>query len=265
MRTGSRFPLGAFEARALRDAAIVGVVHAGSVGRGRGDEFSDLDFEVVLADPRTADAKGVLLDLCAGLGPIQFSYWRNTMLTAFVGEHWQRADLRYVYRSEMLPAPQYAGARVIKDLDGSIAAAVARSTPPTAELSLLDPSAELSCAIDSQIYVTLHNARGATWSAMGELVHRLGRLYALLAAARAIQVFGLREMEQVLQTEEEKLRFEESWPSAPHPAEVRRAALSLWQFTLAVRDVLASHPDLGVLPSVDEAALQRAVDAIYLW
>src|SRR5262245_10655353 len=100
MRTGSRFPLDSLEAQALLEPAVVGPVHTGSVGRGGGDLFSDLDFDVVL-DPSASDhAVTVVLRLCAMLGPIHFSYWRGAMLTAFVAEPWQRVDLRYTNRQE---------------------------------------------------------------------------------------------------------------------------------------------------------------------
>src|SRR5262249_39875573 len=172
---------------------------------------------------------------------------------------------RYTNRQEIAPSPRWVGARIIKDIDGSILRAVRHSAAPIVELKSTDATQELACAIDSQIYAALHNARGATWSAMGEVVYRQSRLYALLAASRGIQTFGLRETGSVLRSAEERRHFEESWPAAPRAAEVRRAASALWRFTMTVRDAVTSQVDSGSIPLVDEAALQRAVNAIYTW
>ncbi len=261
MRTGHRYPIDEFERAARLDLDVVGVLLTGSVGVGAGDAWSDLDFELVFA-AAVADPKRRAEHLCEALGQVHFAYWRGDLLTAFVGATWQRVDVRVVARDAFAPAPGYAGARVLKDVDGSIADVVHRSSRPRPAVDTADAYQELACAIDSQIYTALHTARGALWSALGELVFRQGQLYRLLARLRGVEAFGLRHAESVLRVDE-RAALVPCWPSQPQPDELRRAARALWSFTQLVRAAVASELGTSAVPEVDEARLLAAVDAIH--
>ena len=127
--TGNAFALGAFETAVQRDAEVLGVLYTGSLGRGTADRYSDLDIELWVTDQAFADAPNVLRRLMGYLGTVQFMYERGaeTRTTGFVGPDWQRVDIELHRQTEMQPQRTYAHARVIKDVDGQLAHAVARS------------------------------------------------------------------------------------------------------------------------------------------
>ena len=174
-RAGATFPRARFE-RALRaDSTVVSVLYTGSLASGGADAFSDIDVELSFA-PDCAQPRAQIEALCAALGRVQFGYWRDRLFTAFVGSGWQRVDLRLLAEGELRPDPRFAGARVLVDRDGNGAGVVAASHAEPVGSAREEAREELACAVDTQIYAALHTARGALWSAQGELAHRAQRL-----------------------------------------------------------------------------------------
>ena len=261
MPTGRHFPIEDFVRAARADPSLVGLVHTGSVGHGGGDGYSDLDFELVY-EASIPTARQRALELCAALGELRFSYWRGGLATAFVGASWQRIDLHPQRKEDFAPAPSLAGARVLVDRDGSIAEVVGRSRAAAPSIEAHDARRELACAVDTQIYVALHAARGALWSAMGELTFRLAELHHVLAALRGVEAFGFRHAEAVLRANE-RAEFERAWPREPNVDELRRAARALWSFTRLVCAAVEAQLGAEAVPSVSEPELLAAVDAIY--
>jgi len=260
-RTGAGFPRARFE-RALRaDSAVASALYTGSLAAGGADAFSDIDAELALK-AGCADPRARVESLCAALGPLQFGYWRDRLFTAFVGARWQRVDLRLLAERELRPGPRFAGARVVVDRDGQAVGVVAASRPEPVRLGREEAREELACAIDTQIYVALHTARGALWSAQGELAHRAQRLYALLARLRGREVFGFREAEALLDRRERAL-LERAWPRAAKRAELRRTARALWRLTETVRERVAEALGAEAVPQLDAHALLRALDRIH--
>lgn len=260
-RTGAAFPRARFERALSEDGELRAALYTGSLGTGAADAFSDLDVELALA-PGCADPRTRVESLCAALGPIQFGYWRDRLYTGFVGVSWQRVDLRLLSERELRPDPRFAGARILVDRDGHAAEVVAASRPEAVRVNREEAREELACAIDTQIYAALHTARGALFSAQGELAHRAQRLYALLARLRGREVFGFRGAEAVLDRRERGL-LERAWPRAPRRAELRRAARALWRFTELARGRVGEALGNDAVPRIDAAALLRAVDAIH--
>jgi len=260
-RTGAAFPRARFE-RALRaDPELASALYTGSLASGGADAFSDIDVELAVA-PGCADPRAKVEALCAALGPLQFGYWRDRLFTAFVGPSWQRVDLRLLADRELRPGPRLAGARIAVDRDGRAAEAVAASRPEAVRAERADAREELACAVDTQIYAALHTARGALWSAQGELCQRAQRLYALLARLRGREVFGFRGVEGLLDRRERGL-LERAWPREPRRAELRRAARALWRFTELVRERVIRELGTDAVPPVDGPALLRAVDRVH--
>jgi hypothetical protein len=266
MNTGIYFPLDRFEHHVLQDPTVLGVWYTGSLGRGTGDRFSDLDIYVWLDDgayPGAASHRAILL---ATLGEIQFMYPSADApnATALVGPDWQRVDLDLVRREDLVPKFAFSAARVVKDTDNVIADLVAASPAVPDPLGIAGISAQIEEIIDSHIYLALHNARGAHWSAMGEISSQAGQTYTLLAALRGRQSFGFRYVESVLDSDERAL-LEAVWPSQPQPAEIRRAARALWTWTRFVWT--EAERTLGqLLPIVlDEQQFLHAIERIYEW
>src|SRR5438034_11586800 len=176
------FPeLVAFEASAQNDPTVLGVVYAGSQGRGDFDRFSDLDIRVWLADG-TPQGPDRLRELLGWLGEVHYvSIHGEDGVTGGVGAHWRRTDLDLIRVADLKPEPYWRDARVIKDTDGVLARVVNDSPPPEIRATREQAREMIQGMVDSQIYLALHNARGALWSAMGEVSGQCSELYTLLA------------------------------------------------------------------------------------
>jgi hypothetical protein len=252
-----------FEATVLNDPSVLGVLYTGSLGRGIADRFSDLDIVAWVAGEAAADPDATLQRLLARLGPIRLVIPGDPRsVTGLVSQDWRRVDLDLRRRDELEPDPHYAGARIVKDFDGALARLVAASTPDDVGPTWEAARQEILVAIDSQIYLAAHNARGATWSAMEEVTYRLALLYELVARLRGRRSYGFRYVEGLLSPAEQRL-LEAAWPSAPDREEVRRAARELWAWTRLVWEEAERSLGRPLEVTVDEAELLAAVDVLY--
>jgi hypothetical protein len=261
----SCFPeLAAFEAHAREDAAVRGILYTGSLARGDFDRFSDLDVKVWLAGD-WPPGRGRLRELMGWFGEIHYlCIHGEDGATGGVGPKWRRTDLDLIHGSEVKPEWCWWGARVIKDTDGVLTRLVADSPPPEIHGTVEQAREMIQGMVDSQIYLALHNARGAVWSAMGEVSCQCGELYTLLARLRGRNSYGFRYVEPLLSPEEQAL-MRAAWPIAPDQEEVRRAARALWDCArhvgMAAERELSASLDL----EIDETGLLAAVDRIYGW
>jgi len=260
------FPMAAFEAAILSDPEVLGAFYSGSQGRETMDRYSDLDLHVWLTDAALEAGHRKLEALLAQLGEVKFhSPLRPTRaVTAFVGPDWQRVDLDLLRRGAMKPWSGYARGRILKDTDGVLARLIAES-PDRPCLPTVEEAADfIAGMVDDQIFLTLHNARGAVSSAMGTVSHLAVELYTFLARVRGVDSYGLRYVEQLL-TPEERALLQAAWPARPEALEVRRAARALWDWTRHVwaeaERVLGSQVPLGL----NEEEFLAAVDRIYDW
>lgn len=260
------FPeLPAFEVAVRDDPQVLGVLYTGSLGRGTCDRFSDLDIKVWLADEPPAPAAERMRELLGWLGAVQYVYYHGEEgATAHLGPEWRRTDLDLLKRDGLIPGPYFAGARVVKDTDGVLTRLVAESPPEVLRTTREQAREMIEQVIDSQIYLALHNARGAVWSAMGEVSFQCSGLYSFLARLRGRNSYGFRYVEALLSPAEQAM-LTDAWPAAPTREEVRRAGRALWTWTRHVwgETEQALGEPLGI--TVDEAGLLAAVDRIYTW
>jgi hypothetical protein len=253
-----------FERAIQNDSDVLGVLYTGSLGRGSADAFSDLDIAAWVTDSVLARASAKLDVLLGYCGTVHFAYRAAPHRTGFVGPDWRRVDLGLLGSEDLQPREDYAGGMVAKDTADTLAHLVAQSPLPNIRATQEQVAAAIAEAIDSQIYLALHNARGATWSAMGEISYRCTELYTLLARLRGRQSFGFRYVEALLSAEERSL-LAAAWPKVAEAAEVRRAALALWRWTRYVwaeAELVTGYP-AGIV--IDEAELLTAVQRIYTW
>jgi hypothetical protein len=259
------FPcLAAFEAAVAAHPEVKGALYTGSLGRGSFDRFSDLDIDLWVPDAWVDQGPARVREAMRWLGELHFAYDRGpAFATGFVGPDWCRVDLALKRQSELTPEPQYAGARVVKDTDGVLAHLVAQSRPEVLSVTREQARSQIEEAIDSQIYLALHNARGAVWSALGEVSYRGTGLDGFLAELRGRRSYGLRYVTEILSPEEQAL-LTAAWPAGPTQDEVRRAARALWDWTRYVWSEAerALEAKLGI--ELDEAGLLAAVEQIYL-
>ncbi len=252
-----------FEAAILSDPSVLGVLYTGSLGRGTADRFSDLDLEVWLADDAFADLPAKTRDLHAVLGTIEFFEVRHPGFTqSNVGPDWRRVDLHVRRRDDTEPRHDFAGARIVKDFDGTLARLVAASVPEDVTPTWEEARATIMGAIGEQIYIAVNNARGATWEAMSSVPPHVAQLYEVIARLRGRRSYGFRYAELLLSPAELRL-MRAAWPATPTQAEVRRAARALWTWTgyvwVETERVLGRPLEV----TIDEAGLLAAVDALY--
>lgn len=221
MSTGYLFPLGAFEVAMRDDPEVRGVLYTGSLGSGAADRFSDLDIELWVTDTAYGRAQAKLRETLERLGAVHFLYYRGAAkATGFVGPAWQRVDLAALTHDALQPCAAYAQARVVKDTDDVLARAVALAPRAFVAGSWDQARAKIEECVDSQIYLALHNARGAVWSALGEISYQCADLYTLLARLRGRESFGFRYVEQLLLPPERALLTQ----VGPQPRRGRRCA-----------------------------------------
>ena len=182
------------------DPDVRGVLYTGSLGSGTADRFSDLDIELWVTDAAYARARVKLREVLGLLGDVRFSYYfRNSAtMTGFVGETWQPVDLSLRTPTELQPSAAYARARVVKDTNDLLTHVVAQSPRTPATATWEQARATIEEAIDIQIYLALHNARGDAWTAIGEASRQCGEVYTLLARLRGRESFGFRYVDHLL-------------------------------------------------------------------
>lgn len=203
-RTERYFPFEAFELAIHRDTRVLGPLYSGSVARGVADRYSDLDIDVWVAADAFGDLSAMLEATMNALGGAQFAYTRGpAFVTGFVGEDWQRVDLHLHGAEETKTYADYAGGRIVKDWDGTLTRIV--SDAPVEHVTTVweEARAVVEEAVDSTLYLTLHNARGETWSAAEEIVARLATSYTLLGSFRGRATFGFRYVGVVLTSAEQ--------------------------------------------------------------
>lgn len=264
MTTGNAFDLSAFEAAVQRDADVLGVLYTGSLGRGTADRYSDLDIECWVTDRAYKDSVAFIARLMGLLGTVHFIHdkWEGVSMSGFVGPEWQRAEIALRRENEVVQEAKYATARIVKDVDGRLARMLTQLPTETTTATWRQAKAAIEEAIDDQIFVSLHNARGAVWSAMGTASGHCSGLYTLLALLRGRESFGFRYVEQLLSPEEQEL-LTASWPRAPDRDEVRRAARALWEWTRHVWREAERALGRSLAIELDEAELLPAVERIY--
>jgi hypothetical protein len=264
----SLFPcLREFEAALQADPDALGILYTGSLGRGTADRFSDLDIVVWTADSvyERGTTRQKLREWMERLGHVHYLYYHGeTGATGFAGPEWQRTDLDLLRGSEREPGPGWASAQVVKDTDGTLARLVAESPQEVVEASLAAVRGKIEEVIDGQIYLALHNARGAVWSAMGEVSSQCAGLYILLARLRGRDSYGFRYVETLLTAEEQAL-LTAAWPAAPSRDEVRRAARALWRWARHVWAEAEAALGAAMEIDLDEPGLLEAVERIYQW
>lgn len=263
--TGSDFDLSAFEAAIQHDPDVLGVLYTGSLGRGTADRYSDLDIACWVTAQAYASAGTVIPRLLGSLGTVHYVYDRQedaSFMTGFVGPDWQRVDLEVHRQGDTVQVPAYTTARVVKDVDGTLARMLAQMITEPITASWNQARAVVAGAIDSQIYLSLHNARGAVWSAMEEIGYQCSELYTLLALLRGRQSFGFRYVQELLSPEEQDM-LANAWPKAPDRDEVRRAARALWSWTRYVWQEAERMLEHSLQLQVDEAGLLAAAERLY--
>jgi hypothetical protein len=262
VRPASEKMLKRFEDAVLADPEVLGVLFTGSLGRGTSDDFSDLDIYVWLTDDAYANVVAKTRELLSSLGEIKLFFPQETWYTkALVGENWQRVDFAVRRRDELHAWPEMLGAQIVKEFDGVLAGVVAAAESEDATLTSAEAREEIVSAMDSQIYLAAHNARGANWSAAGEITYRLPALYEVLARLRGHRSYGFRFVEQLLTSEEQEMLLA-AWPTTPTRNEVRRAGRAMWAWTRYVWD--EAERQLGPLDlTIDDRELLAAVDALY--
>jgi predicted nucleotidyltransferase len=260
MSLPSPLPLDDFERAIQADPDVLGVFYFGSLGRGSATRHSDLDIFVVVPDSITEPNQQKLVPLLQLFGEIHWLCISGG--TGYVGPNWIQVDIELARRSELEPSYRYAGARVIKDVDGFLAAYAASCTPEEIIETPASARAVIYDAIGDLLYQARNNARGSLWESRGNMTYQCSLVYQLLGRLRNRRTYGFRYVETLLTPDEQAL-LAATWPGELSQAENRRAALALWAWMKYVwreaERVLGAPLEL----EIDEAGLLDAIDRMY--
>src|SRR5215217_1443853 len=123
----SPLPLEQFERAIQADPEVLGMFYFGSLGRGAAGRFSDLDIFVWVADEVALTTPDKLVELLRLFGDIHVLEVEGSK--GFVGPEWTQVDIEFSHREHLEPHYRYAGASVIKDMDGALARMASESQP----------------------------------------------------------------------------------------------------------------------------------------
>ncbi len=253
-----------FEQSIQVDDDVLGMLYTGSLGRGMTDQYSDLDIEVWVPDNVFEFTHSKIKQLLQYFGELQFVYFMGPAATGFVSSYWYRVDIDLKQYTNLQPIERYATASVIKDTNNVLKELVQNSQVEPVVTMIEQARQKIAEAIDSQIYLALHNARGDQWSAMGEIVGRSGSLYRLLVRLQGYKSFGFLYAEKLLSPAEQDI-LTQVWPSMPEQQEIRRAAYALWNWTKYVWGKTEEFFETSIEITIDETQFLSAIDGIYTW
>ena len=162
-------------ARFRDDIRLVGLVVGGSLARGEGDFYSDLDLYVVVRDGVFEDMFAERNSIAEALGSPLFGFVVDPVpggstdhIVLYEGP--VKFDFMYLRESHLVPHPRWDGCVVLKDTDGRLGAVVARSEA----LGLGGPSAEDLSELNQKFWTWCWYAfgkieRGELWEALDGL------------------------------------------------------------------------------------------------
>jgi len=264
MSIPSPIQLDAFERAIQADPEVLGVFYFGSLGRGAAGRFSDLDIFVCVRDDLTWPMDDKLIQLLGLFGQIHWLEAKDGK--GFVGPEWTQVDIEFARRTELgmelAPNGRFAGATMIKDTDGILAAFATACEPEQIIETPASAADVLHGAISDLLFLARHNARGSIWSAKGNITDQCTRVYELLGRLRGRHTYGYRYVEELLTPEEQAL-LAATWPCEPTRAENRRAAQALWvwiQHVWREAERVIGQP-LGI--ELDEKGMLAAIDRMY--
>jgi predicted nucleotidyltransferase len=249
-----------FERAIQADPEVLGMFYFGSLGRGAATRHSDLDIFVVVPDSMTEPYQQKLVPLLQLFGEI---HWLEIPKgTGYVGPNWNQVDIEFEQRSKLQPSYRYAGATVIKDQDGFMAAYAASCTPEEIVETPASAGAVIHEAIGDLLYQARNNARGALWESRGNITYQCSLVYQLLGRLRGRRTYGFRYVEELLTPDEQAL-LTAAWPREPTRAENRRAARALWVWTRYVWREAERVIGAPLEVEVDEEGMLAAIDRMY--
>ncbi len=260
MSLPSPLPLEDFERAIQADREVLGMFYFGSLGRGAATRHSDLDIFVVVPDSMTEPYQEKLVPLLQLFGEIHCLFIPTG--TGYVGPNWTQVDIEFARRSELEPSYRYAGATVIKDLDGVMAAYAASCTPEEIVETPASAGAVIHEVIGDLMYQARNNARGALWESRGIITSHCSFVYQLLGRLRGQRTYGFRYVETLLTPDEHAL-LAAAWPRDLSREENRRAARALWAWTKYVWCEAERVIGAPLEVEVDEAGMLAAIDRLY--
>jgi predicted nucleotidyltransferase len=260
MSLPSPLPLEDFERAIEADPEVLGMFYFGSLGRGAATRHSDLDIFVVVPDSIIEPYQEKLVSLLQLFGEIHWLLIPSG--TGYVGPNWTQIDIEFARRSELEPSYRYAGATVVKDPDGFMAAYAASCTPEQIVETPASAGAVIHEVIGDLLYQSRNNARGALWEARGNISYQCSVVYQLLGRLRGRRTYGFRYVETLLTPDEHAL-LAAAWPRDLSREENRRASHALWAWTRYVWREAERVIGAPLEVKVDEQGMLAAIDRMY--
>jgi hypothetical protein len=180
----------------------------------------------------------------------------------FVGPEWTQVDLELGQRAELVPSGRFAGATVVKDTDGVLAAFIAACEPEQIVETIESAADVIHGAISDLLFQARHNARGSIWSAKGNLTYQCALVYELLGRLRGRRTYGYRYVEELLTPAEQAL-LTAAWPCETTRVENRRAAQAQWAWIQYVWREAERVIGQSLGLDLDAVGLLAAIDRLY--
>jgi len=245
-------------ARFRDDARTVGLAVGGSLARGGGDSYSDVDLYVVVRDGAFEDVLAERGPTAEAVGSPLFAFDVDPVaggstdhIVLYEGP--VKFDFLYLKESHLGPHPRWDGCAVLKDADGRLGAVVARSEalrPPR-------PSAEDLSELNQKFWILCWYAfgkieRGELWEALDGLhCIRTLALVPLLDWAAERPHEGYRRVEDKLDADTASLLGATLSPLEPEALyEALRAEVGLFR---GLRATVFDRHGLDFDPAPEEA------------
>ena len=229
------------------DERVLGLMLYGSLAQGEGDEFSDIDLNVVTDPPHHADLLAEAPVTAGSFGRLLYNFRgasdEPTQFYAYFDNH-VKLDLDFILPGQLDVYVERRSHRVFKDVTGELAQAVEQSerlperfVPDPADLAALDAMLWIRCTDAANKTV-----RGELWRAHAVVEYlRKETLASLAACLDGLRPTGYRRIET--RVSPEWLRGWEATVAQPTRESLLAALAALIDCYSRLRDALAEQID----------------------
>lgn len=246
------------------DERVLGLMLYGSLARGGGDAFSDIDLNV-LADPaHHADLMAEAPATAGGFGRLLYSFRGGrdepTQFFAYYDNH-VKLDLDFMLPGQMGVYVERRNHRIFKDTTGELAQAVERAAR-LPERFVVDPTN--LAALDAMFWIRCTDAatkavRGELWRARSVVEGlRVEALAWLAASLDGLRPIGYRRIEE--RVSPDWLAGWSATIASPERDSLLAAMAALITCYTRLRDTLAEQLDLSFDPANEKLLRRRLIE-----
>jgi hypothetical protein len=253
------------EREILPKEEVLAAFYGGSIGGGIPDEYSDIDFYIVVEDGNFSSTFDSVPDMMRELGKIYFIIDRShsNEWAFFFEKDFFEIDFGVRKVSELKPELKYREIIITKDNEGLLAGLQKRSREMEFKIVPKHFKAWFEEIRHGQIYTARHCARGWVQSAYGEAIYEGEQLFYLLAKLRGIpNQHGFRNAENFL-TQKEMNMLLATRPGDSTIEDIRKAIKANWELLKYVEREFEKKTSENLDIKCYDAELLKVADEIY--